>query len=391
MNQEKVVRRVAWIAVALVAVGGIAWALQPQPLAIESARVTRGALTATVTGEGRAQVKDLYVVSAPVAGDLVRLTLRPGDEVPADAVVARIQPLEAHPLDARSRAEALAAVSAARSAMERAKASEQEASVAAQHADSELGRLRKLTESGAVGAAAAEHAGHESDMRHRALDAARAAVSEASAELARATAVVAPAAQGDRVLEVKTPIAGRILRVVHESAGPIAAGTPLVEIGDPTSLEISGDLLSSDAALVRIGAQATITGWGAAQVLAGRVRRVDPAAFTKISALGLEEQRVHVVADLLEPPPPGLGHDYRVDLSIATWSGVDVLRVPSTALFRSGDRWAVFAIRDGRARRVVIDPGPADGTWTVIEQGLDEGVRVVVQPSDELREGMRVR
>jgi HlyD family secretion protein len=391
MSQERIVRRVSWVVVALVAFGGVGWALQPQPVAIEGAQVTRGALTATVAGEGRAQVKDLYVVASPVPGQLARLTLRPGDDVTADAVIARIQPLEVHPLDARSRAEAVAAVSVARSALERAKASEQEASIAAEHADSELGRLQNLAQGGAVGAASAEHAGHEADMRHRALDAARAAVGEASAELARATAVVAPSAQGDRVLDVRAPIAGRILRILRESAGPIVAGTPLVEIGDPTHLEISGDLLSSDAALVRVGAQATVTGWGAAQTLTARVRRVDPAAFTKISALGLEEQRVHVVLDLLGPPPPGLGHDYRVDVSIATWSGVDVLRVPSTALFRSGDRWAVFAVRDGRVRRVIVDPGPTDGTWTVLEHGLAEGDRIVVQPSDGLREGMRVR
>jgi HlyD family secretion protein len=264
--------------------------------------------------------------------------------------------------------------------------------VGIEHADSELSRSRTLAEKGAVPAAEAEHAGHESERRHRALESARAAVRETKAELARASALVAPAGgPGDPAVVVTAPVAGRILRVVRESAGPIAAGAPIVELGDPRHLEISAELLSSDAASVRVGANATITGWGGPRALAARVRRIDPAAFTKISALGLEEQRVRVILDLVDPLPPGLGHDYRVDVAITTWTGTNVLRVPSTALFRSGARWAVFVIHEDRARLVFVELGPSDGDWTVAERGLSSGDVVVAHPSDQIRDGVRVR
>jgi HlyD family secretion protein len=178
---------------------------------------------------------------------------------------------------------------------------------------------------------------------------------------------------------------------VRESAGPVAAGTPLLEVGDVTRLEVDADLLSSDAAEVRPDAAATVTGWGGPATLRARVRRIDPAAFTKVSALGLEEQRVHVMLDLIEPPPPGLGHDYRVDVSIAVWEGQNVLRVPSTALFRAGDRWAVFRVTDSRAHRVLVELGPTDGTSTVVTAGLEDGDAVITQPSDTIEDRTRVR
>jgi HlyD family secretion protein len=192
-------------------------------------------------------------------------------------------------------------------------------------------------------------------------------------------------------VSIASPITGRVLRVLRESAGPVAAGTPLVEIGDVSCLEIRADLLSSDAASVREGATATITSWGGSKPLTARVRRVEPAAFTKISALGLEEQRVHVVLDLVDPLPAGLGHDFRVDLAIATWSTTSALRVPARSLFRAGDRWAVFAIRDGRARQIFVDVGESDGTLTVIARGLAESDRVIAQPSDTVSDGTQVR
>jgi HlyD family secretion protein len=385
-------RRIVWLAIVAAAVGAVVWALRPRPIAVETAAVTRGPLTAIVGGEGRTRVKDLFVVSAPVDGQLQRISLQAGDAVTADTVIARIQPITPRPRDARSRAEARATVEVARAAVARAEASEQEASIAVDHADSLLASSQKLAQSRAVPAAEAEHAGHESGIRHRAHEAASAAVREARAELVRANAAVLPATTpGDAPVMVASPVAGQVLRVLRESAGPLAAGMPLLEVGDVTCLEIRADLLSSDAAALRVGAAATITGWGGPRPLAARVRRVEPAAFTKVSALGLEEQRVHVVLDLVEPRPPGLGHDYRVDLSIVTWSGNDVLRVPSRALFRSGARWAVFALRDGRAREIPVELGETDGTLTVVTHGLVEGDVVIAQPTDAIMDGTRVR
>jgi HlyD family secretion protein len=380
------------LAIVGAAISALVWALRPRPIAVETVAVTRGSLTATVVAEGRTRVKDLFVVSAPVDGQLQRISLQSGDVVAANAAVARIQPIDPRPLDARSRAEARAMVEVARAGVERAQAAEQEAGVAVDHADSELARSQKLAETGAVPRAEVEHAGHESGIRHHAREAANAAVREAHAELVRANAAFAPATTpGDAPVSISSPISGRVLRVLRESAGPVAAGTPIIEIGDVTCLEIRADLLSSDAAAVREGATAAITSWGGPKRLAARVRRVEPTAFTKISALGLEEQRVHVVLDLVDPLPPGLGHDYRVDLSIVTWTGTDVLRVPSRALVRVGDRWAVFVVRDGRAQQALVELGPTDGMLTIVARGLVEGEVVVAQPTDAVSDGTRVR
>lgn len=392
MRRRKLLRRITWLGVVAVAIAAIVWALRPRPIAVETVAVTRGPVTAAVTGEGRTRVRDLFVVSAPVDGQLQRISLQPGDPVGAGTVIAQIQPIAPRPLDARSRAEARAQVEVARAAVERAIATDQEAAVAVEHADNELARSQKLAQSGAVPRAEAEHAGHESGIRRHAKTAADAAVREARAELIRAQAAVVPTTgPGDAAVSITAPASGRVLRVLRESAGPVAAGTPLIEIGDVTGLEIRADLLSSDAASVRDGAAATVTSWGGPNPLAARVRRIEPAAFTKISALGLEEQRVHIVLDFVDPLPPGLGHDYRVDLAIVTWSGTSVLRVPSRSLFRVGDRWAVFAIRDGRARQVFVDLGETDGTLTVVSRGLGEGDLVIAQPTDAVVDGADVR
>jgi HlyD family secretion protein len=392
MRRRHLLRRLVWSALVAAATFAVVWSLLPRPITVETVAVSRGALTATVAGEGRTRVKDLFVVSAPVDGQLERIALQAGDLVTAGQAIARIRPIDPRPLDARSRAEARAAVDVARAAVERAEATEQEARVAVDHVDSELARSQKLARTGAIPQAELEHAGHQSGIRRHAHVAASAAVRVARAELVRASAAITPATTpGDAPVSVTAPSSGRILRVLRESAGPVAVGTPLVEIGDVSSLEIRADLLSSDATPVRAGAAASVTSWGGPRPLAARVRRIEPAAFTKISALGLEEQRVHVVLDFDDPLPPGLGHDYRIDLAIVAWSGSDVLRVPARALFRVGDRWAAFAIRDGRAHQVLVELGETDGTLTAITRGLAAGDVVIAQPTDAIADGIRVR
>ncbi len=391
MRRNKALRRVLWLLGALGALAVSVWVLLPAPVAVDAVVVSRGRLVAGVSAEGKTRVRQLYEVPAPVDGTLERISLQPGDDVTPDGVVARIAPIASRPLDPRAQAEAVAALAAARAAVTRADATAQEAKAALEHADSKLATSRSLADSGALPTQDAVHAGHEAEIRRRAVDEARAAASEARAELARASAVAGVAkGGGGAALDVKPPAVGRVLRILHESGGPVAAGTPLLEIGDVTRLEIVADLLSSDAAEVELGASATISGWGGADLRA-RVRRIDPAAFTKISALGLEEQRVHVILDLVDPPPQNLGHDYRVDVRVATWEGRDVLRVPSTALFRHGQRWAVYVVRGGRASLASVEVGPNDGKWTAIERGLSAGEIVVTQPSDEVRDGVRVR
>jgi HlyD family secretion protein len=350
-------------------------------------------LTATVTADGRSRVKDLYVLAAPVDGSLERIVAEAGDSVPGGSVVARLVPLTPRPLDARTRAEAIAAVSSARASVARAEATQKEAEGALAHAESELATARKLAGEGAAARNSVVHGEHDVEVRLQAVAAARSAVQASRFDLTRAEALVAPTANrfaGPPTL-VRSPVAGRLLRVLREDAGPLIAGTPLVEIGNIATLEFVADLLTTDAMTVRAGAAAMIRDWGGKPELAARVRRVEPGAFTKVSALGLEEQRVRVVLDPTAAPPVGFGNDFHVSVSIVTWNGPDVLAVPSSALFRSGADWAVFVMRDGRARLARVTPGPSDGERTVIESGLSEGESVIVQPSDLLRDGTRVK
>ena len=392
MNKSKRSKWVIWTGVIAALGAAVAWSLRPQPVVATVTTVTRGPLAATVSGEGRTRVTDLYVISSPVDGQLERVVVHAGDAVAADATVAEVRPGASRPLDPRTRAEASAAVTTAEAAVARSDAGEREARMALEHAESLLNQARQLANQNATPRAEVEHRGHEAEIRRRAVEGAAAATREARAELVRARAVLAPATgKAGQSTPVQAPMAGRILRVLRESAGPIAAGTPLLEMGDMARLEVHADLLSSDAANVRPGAAAILTGWGGPTPIHARVRRIDPAAFTKVSALGLEEQRVPVVLDLTEPPPPGLGHDYRVDAAVVVWEGKDVLRAPATALFRSADRWTLFLVRDGRAHKTSVEVGPTDGTSTSITSGVGEGDTVIVQPSDVIDEGTRIQ
>jgi HlyD family secretion protein len=385
-------RRILALGLVLAIAAGAVWALRPTPLSVETATVTRGRLSATVVAEGKTRVKNLYVVAASVDGDLERIAPEPGDPVTPGAVIARIWPMSPRPLDVRSRREAEAAVESARTTVTRAAATEREAAAALTHAESELATAQKLSSEGVTAQKNFERASHEAQTRRAALDAARAAVQTAQADLQRAQALVATGiGQTARPATlVASPVTGRVLRVLRVSAGPVQAGTPLVEIGDTNDIEIAADLLTADAMQVRPGATATLRDWGG-EPISARVRRIDPAAFTKVSALGIEEQRVPVMLDLVRPPPAALGHDFRVNAAIVTWQAEGVLTVPSTALFRArGGRWAVFTVRDGRARLTAVTPGPSDGARTVIERGLADGDTVVVQPSDALSDSARV-
>lgn len=388
-------RPVAWtirVTALLVVIAGVAWILRPRPIVVDAVRVERGTLEATVSAEGKTRVKDLFTVAAPVDGELERIVLKAGDVVRPSAVVAQMWPVAPRPLDVRSRAEALAAVTSARAAVERAEATQKEAAGALTHAESTFNTTKRLAADRVVAANDLEHAGHELEIRRQALQASRAALEVARAELQRAEAVaaVSTTASGRALTQVRSPIAGRVLRVLHESAGPVTAGTPLLEVGDTANIEVAADFLTTDAMGVQPGAPATIRDWGNGPPLAARVRRIDPAAFTKVSPLGLEEQRVPVVLDLVEPRPLTFGHDYHVNVAVVVWKGDDVLTVPSTALFRVGEDWAVFVMRNNRAELTRLSVGRSNGTRTVVDRGLAAGDLVVVQPSDALQDGSRV-
>lgn len=381
------------IAATLAIVVGIAWVVRPQSIVVETAAVARGALSATVSAEGKTRVRNLFVVAAPVDGELERIGLKQGDTVTSSTVVAVIRPAASRPLDPRSRAEATAAVAAARAGVQRAEATEREANAALSHAESAAQTSTRLASEGVVAAKEAEHSGHELDIRRQALTVSRAAVEQARAELVRAEAAAAtPASSGSpATTPVRAPTSGRVLRVLHESGGPIEAGTPLLEIGNTNGLEITADFLTADAVKVRADAPATIRDWGGDAPLTARVRHVEPGAFTKVSALGLEEQRVSVVMDLVGERPAALGDAFHVNVDVEIWRGDNVITVPSTALFRSGNAWAVFVVRDGRAHLTTVVTGRSDGARTVVDRGLTSGEEIVLQPSDALADGARVR
>jgi HlyD family secretion protein len=354
--------------------------------------VIRGPFETTVSAEGKTRVKEVFAVTSPVDGELQRIGLKNGDPLAVSTVVAEIWPAASRPLDVRSRAEAVAAVARARAAVEEASATQKEAAGAVAHAESSYETARQLTEKQVAAPVDLDHAGHELEIRRQAFQASRAALDVARAEFVRAEAAAATStsAGGRTVTEVRSPVAGRVLRVLHESAGTVAAGTPLLEVGDTSHIEIAADFLTTDAMAVRPGASATIHDWGDGPPIAARVRRVEPAAFTKVSPLGLEEQRVSVILDVVDPRSVAFGHDYHVNVAIVVWKANDVLTIPSTALFRVGTDWAVFVVRNGRARLTRVVTGRADATRTVISRGLQAGETVVVQPSDALVDGGRV-
>lgn len=390
-QRSKLRRRAIGAAVLLSVVAATAWALRPRRVRIECAVVSRGPLRVTVDGDGKTRVRDRYVVSAPIAGLLERISLRAGDRVEAGEVVAFIVPGEPPLLDARAHDEATSAVAAARAAFSRSIAAGQAAEVALESARIERDRQRLLAERGVNSKAEIDRAELDFKARTRDLDAAKFASDTARYEIDRARAALRRdgASLGERV-EVRAPIAGSVLRVQRESAGPIAEATALLEIGQVASLEIVVDLVTQDAVKIPPGAAATMEQYAGATPFQGRVRLVEPSGFTKVSALGVEEQRVNVVIDP-DGDAPALGDGFRVEVKTAIWEDSAALRVPLSALFRRGDAFAVFIVDGGRARRREVRIGHRGELFAEVLSGLAEGQRVVVHPGDDVTDGARVR
>jgi HlyD family secretion protein len=369
-------------------------ALWPETVPVEAGSVSRGALVVTVDEEGQTRVRDRFVVSAPVFGRVLRIELEPGDTVTRGQIVARVR-AEAPPLlDARSRAEAQAAVESARATLGRARAEEQRARAALAQARRELGRVRELAAGGLITAQEVDAREAEAAVAEEAANAAAFAVRASSSDLQRAEARLAPPAAdtSGRVVTVTSPASGVVLRRVRESESVVPAGDPLLEIGDPRQLEIVSDLLSTDAVRVRAGARAIVDQWGGSRPLDARVRRIEPAGFMKISALGVEEQRVNVILDFVDPAEAwtALGDAYRVEVRIVVWEADAVLKVPTSALFREAGEWAVYVIEGDRARRTIVQVGHQTGQEAEVTSGLAEGTRVILHPGDTLEDGVRI-
>ncbi len=384
-------KRTAVIAAAVVLLAAVAVALRlrPEPVPVELGRAERGPVVVTVDEEGKTRVKDRFVVSAPVAGRLLRLEVHEGDAVARGAVVARLDPL---PLDARTQAELSARLSSARAAERAAGAKEQQAAAAAEQAKRNRARIDQLARKGVMAPEEREQAELAETVRVREHEAARLAARAASFEAAavRAALLAAESGHGEALTLVRCPVAGRVLRIVEESERAVPAGAPLLEVGEPSGLEVVLDVLSREAVRVRPGARMWIEEWGGPRPLPGTVRLVEPSAFTKLSALGVEEQRVHVVGDLAEAPP-SVGDGFRVEARIVVAEAKDVVRAPASALFRKGDAWAVFMVVEGRARLKPVETGLVNRTHAEIRSGLADGDSVVLLPSDRVADGGRVR
>ena len=378
------------------AAAGVAWFLMPQPVPVETATVTKGRFVASVDEDGKTRVRERYVVAAPLAGRLTRVRLKAGDSVAADDMVATIMPPPAPLLDPRSRREAEERLGTAEAARERSKATVERVQVQADQAKTDLDRARTLVAGGAATVQALERAELAQRIADRDLRAAAFQDHATSHEVDQAKALLARYQDGaDAPIErwkITAPVSGVVLRVVQESETVVQSSAPLLEIGDPRDLEIVTDVLSVDAVEIRPGADVTIQHWGGPGLLAGRVRRIEPAAFTKISTLGVEEQRINVLIDVLSPREQwaGLGDGYQLDTRIAVFNRDDAEIIPAGALFRRGDNWSVYVVEDGRARLRTIDLDRRSGRFAAVKKGLTQGERVIVYPNDQIGPGVRV-
>lgn len=367
----------------------------PSAVPVDLAPAVTGTLRVTVDEEGETRVRDRFLVSAPVAGRAQRIELKPGDAVSrGETVVATFLPAAPSPLDARARAEAEAAAAAARAALGGARAERARAQAALALAQSELERHRELAGQRIVSRQALEAKETEARAASEALRAAEFTVASAEhqLEMARARLLQASGAGSGQAITLRAPIDGVVFKRLRESEAVVPAGEPLVEIGDPRQLEIVADLLSTDAVKVKPGAPVVLEQWGGDRPIRARVRRVEPSGFMKISALGVEEQRVNVVMDFEDPLEAwaALGDGYRVEVRIVVWEGEGVLKVPTSSLFRHGEDWAVFAVDGSRARLRVVEVGHRNGTEAEVRSGLRDGERVVLHPSDRLADGERI-
>ncbi len=385
-------------AITVVVIGLLIWGFWPRPVPVELVEAQRASMTVTIEEEGQTRVVDRFIISAPVDGVACRVQLDVGDMVQAGQTLLSISPLESRVLDSRSRAEAEALVAAARSALELARQQADAAGASANFKRSEIKRLTPLAEQGVISSAAFDKARMELLTAEASLRSANHAVEVAKYEQRAAETALkysAGTVTGDPAIRVpvKSPITGRILQMPHECEGPVTTGQELLVVGDPSLLEVVVDLLTADAVKVNPGMKVRFDRWGGDEPLEGQIRAIEPFGFTKISALGVEEQRVNVIADFVSPKEDWqrLADGYRVEARFVIWEEEDVLQVPASSLFRLNGGWALFRAENGRARQRVVKIGQRTGLLAQILEGLETGDKVVNHPSDEVADGVRIR
>lgn len=382
--------RIISIMLVLGAVYLIVITLLPSPIKVEVAAAGRGPMRVTIDEEGEARAHDRFVVSAPIAGRMERIELHDGDSVEKGQIIATIYPL---PLDVKEQAEVVSRVQAAE-ALKR----EAEQRVTHAHEDYEQARrdrvrMESLAKDGIISIQSLEQYRNAEVTSRNDLDAAvaraQAAYSEVQVARAGLVAIDSERSEARRLVKLRSPVTGRVLRVLEKSERVVTQGMPLIVIGDPQKLEVVVDVLSTDAVKVKAGMPVLLDNWGGEAPIRAQVRVVESSAFTKVSALGVEEQRANIIADFIDPPGP-LGDGYRVEARIIIWESADVLKVPTNALFRHGDGWAVFVIEDGVARMCDVEIGHRGQFEAEILYGLQEGTTVIVHPSNQVEDGARV-
>jgi len=357
---------------------------------VEVSKAARGSMRVTVDEDGETRAHDRFIVAAPIPGRLLRVAFEDGDEVRQNQIVAVIEPL---PLNQQQREELLGRIAAAEASKRRAEARLDHAREDYDQTRRDRQRAEQLGRENVISAQALEQARNSELTSGQELQAAKFNVVAAESEVKVARAGLL--GTGERAvathpISLRSPIVGRVLRVAEKSERVVQAGTPIVALGDPTKIEIVTDVLSTDAVNIKPGAAAFLEGWGGDHPLQARVRLVEPAGFTKISALGVEEKRVNVIADFVDPPN-GLGDGFRVETRIVTWEGSEVLKIPGSAAFREPNGWAVFVVDGGLARRRSIQVGHRNQLEIEVLGGLDAGQDVILHPQNQLRDGTRIR
>jgi len=389
-------RTVFWTIAGLALAVLLALAFRPQPVLVDLADVTRNALTVSVRDEARTRVREVYVVSAPLGGRLLRINHHAGDSVAAGDVLATILPGDPALLDARSQVEARAAVRSAEAALAFANAEAERAGLEYNFARTEAERIETLFGTGVASQGAVDRVRLARRTAFAGLNTARANIARVEAELEAAQARLSRPGQDSAnggLVEIHAPVTGRLLRVLQESESIVAPGTPVLEMGDPADLEIVVEFLSTDAVQIHEGDAAAITAWGGNQPLRGRVRRIEPYGFIKVSALGVEEQRVNVIIDLLDEPAQwaALGHGYRVEAAVTIWRQDEIVQLPVAALFRSEGQWAVYRVEEGRATLRTVEIGQENGRMAQIISGLEAGDTIVMYPGPQIHDGIAVK
>jgi HlyD family secretion protein len=378
----------------------LGWAFMPTPADVEVAAVTHGRFERSVQEDGKTRLRERYVVSTPLNGRVARIALKQGDAVERDAVVATLWPVVPALLDERARAEQAARTGAMQAAVARAQANVGRAAAALDQVRAELGRSEALAQQGFVSPNQNETGRLNVRLRERELesaqqeeDAARHELDQSRIALRQFSQTSAGASAPQRAFEVRSPVSGKVLKVLQQSEGIAMAGTPLMELGDPTRLEVVVDILTEDAAQIKPGTAVQLSNWGGPDVLLGQVRLIEPAAFTKVSALGVEEQRVNAVIDISSPPAKwqALGDGFKVDVRVLVQVVENAVKVPVSALFPVGSRSGVFVLEGGRARLHEIEVAARNGVDAWVKTGLKAGTQVIVYPDSKLKDGDSVK